>query len=101
MESPIFLLVSAQVLGLSVSFSNPLNIDFGVSNELGVPVSRTLTVTNTSGIPTTLDNLVVLYSSAVTPTPPLLPKPGTAEYMCITDVFFFMLQLFLSSVAHI
>ncbi len=76
MDKPIFLLVSAQVLGLSVSYSQPLHMDFGPSNKLGVPVSRTLTVTNTSGIPSALDTQVIVYPSATPPIPPVQPKPG-------------------------
>lgn len=89
MENPIFLLLSAQVLGLSVSFSHTSGVDFGTSNELGVPVSRTLTVTNTSGIPTTLETHVVLYPSASTPTPPALPKPGIIVPAVWMDDFVF------------
>ena len=76
MQSPLFLQLTAEVLDLSVFYSQPLSLDFSTSNKLGVPVSKTLTVTNTSGIPATLEASVVNFPSAAPPTPPTLPKPG-------------------------
>jgi len=73
---PLYLKLSAKVLGLSVEFSQPLKIDFGSSNKLGQPVSRSVTVSNTSGVPTSLETMVITFPPAVAPKPPIEPKPG-------------------------
>lgn len=90
MDPPLYLCLSAQVNGLSVSYSiqsassmtnhetpdSDLYLDFGCGNKLGDPVSLMVTVTNTSGIPTSLEAGVTHFPAATPPTPPILPKPG-------------------------
>ena len=96
MEPPLYLCLSAQVSGLSVSYSvrptsamanhgsnktldDDLCLDFGSGNKLGDPVSLTVTVTNTSGIPASLEAGVTHFPAATPPTPPSLPKPGIIQ----------------------